>query len=81
MGMSLDYGITRKQFKHSLTEFALIKEKFALMAADVYAMEAMAYLTAGMIDTQQDGDCSVEAAIVKVFYFLFIDYIVECTKI
>ena len=36
------------------------------MAVTTYAMESMAYLTAGIIDEYQEPDCSVEAAMVKV---------------
>ncbi|XP_019573120.1 complex I assembly factor ACAD9, mitochondrial isoform X4 [Rhinolophus sinicus] len=43
------------------------KEKFALMAQKAYVMESMAYLTAGMLDQPGFPDCSVEAAMVKVF--------------
>ncbi|KAG7164836.1 Complex I assembly factor ACAD9-like [Homarus americanus] len=67
MGWALEHAVTRKQFGHHLSEFAMIKEKFARMSVAIYAMESMAYLTAGMIDGQEEADCSVEAAIVKVF--------------
>lgn len=30
-------------------------------------MESVTYLTAGLIDSQQNPDCSLEAAVVKVF--------------
>uniref|UniRef100_A0A674HRA3 Acyl-CoA dehydrogenase family member 9 n=1 Tax=Taeniopygia guttata TaxID=59729 RepID=A0A674HRA3_TAEGU len=43
------------------------KEKFCLMAVKAYVMESMAYLTAGMMDRPGFPDCSVEAAMVKVF--------------
>ncbi|XP_070261972.1 complex I assembly factor ACAD9, mitochondrial isoform X2 [Myotis yumanensis] len=43
------------------------KEKFALMAQKAYVMESMAYLTAGMLDQPGFPDCSIEAAMVKVF--------------
>lgn len=56
----------RKQFGRHLSDFALIREKFARMSVHIYAMESMAYLTAGVIDGQENADCSVEAAIVKV---------------
>jgi len=67
MGMSMEHAITRKQFGHPLQDFALIKEKFARMTVDVYAMESMAYLTAGMLDGYENPECSVEAAMVKIF--------------
>ncbi|KAL7636235.1 UNVERIFIED_CONTAM: hypothetical protein RMT77_012992 [Armadillidium vulgare] len=67
MSSVAEHAVTRKQFDFTLSEFALIKEKVALMTMDVYAMEAMSYLTAGLIDLYEDQDCSLEAAIVKVF--------------
>lgn len=66
LAWTVEHATQRKQFGHQLKEFAMIKEKFAGMAVNIYAMESMAYLTAGMLDGQQDPDCSVEAAIVKV---------------
>ncbi|XP_070594662.1 complex I assembly factor ACAD9, mitochondrial [Erythrolamprus reginae] len=65
--MTAEYACTRKQFNKKLSEFGLIQEKFALMALKAYVMESMAYLTAGMMDRPGIPDCSVEAAIVKVF--------------
>lgn len=65
--MTAEYACTRKQFNRKLSEFGLIQEKFALMAQKAYVMESMAYLTAGMLDQPGLLDCSVEAAIVKVF--------------
>lgn len=47
MGWTAEHAVTRKQFGKHLYEFELIKEKFAKMACTVYAMESMAYLTAG----------------------------------
>uniref|UniRef100_A0A8C9N9Q9 Acyl-CoA dehydrogenase family member 9 n=1 Tax=Serinus canaria TaxID=9135 RepID=A0A8C9N9Q9_SERCA len=46
---------------------AVWQEKFCLMAVKAYVMESMAYLTAGMMDRPGFPDCSVEAAMVKVF--------------
>ncbi|XP_038596755.1 complex I assembly factor ACAD9, mitochondrial isoform X2 [Tachyglossus aculeatus] len=63
--MTAEYACTRKQFNKNISEFGLIKEKFALMAQKAYVMESMAYLTAGMLDRPGFPDCSVEAAMVK----------------
>lgn len=60
------YARTREQFGRPIGEFQLIKEKIAKMASDVYAMESMTYLTAGLIDRYEKPDLSVEAAAVKV---------------
>ncbi|XP_075050577.1 complex I assembly factor ACAD9, mitochondrial-like, partial [Mixophyes fleayi] len=65
--MTSEYACTRKQFNKKLSDFELIQEKFALMAEKAYVMESMAYLTAGMMDRPGFPDCSVEAAMVKVF--------------
>ncbi|XP_045760205.1 complex I assembly factor ACAD9, mitochondrial isoform X3 [Mirounga angustirostris] len=65
--MTAAYACTRKQFNKNLSEFGLIQEKFALMAQKAYVMESMAYLTAGMLDQPGFPDCSIEAAMVKVF--------------
>lgn len=67
MGWALEHATTRKQFGLPLIEFGLIKEKIARMSVCIYAMESMAYLTAGSLDTLEDPDCAVEAAVVKVF--------------
>uniref|UniRef100_A0A8C3YMZ0 Complex I assembly factor ACAD9, mitochondrial n=1 Tax=Catagonus wagneri TaxID=51154 RepID=A0A8C3YMZ0_9CETA len=65
--LTSEYACTRKQFNRTLSEFGLIQEKFALMAQRAYVMESMAYLTAGMLDQPGFPDCSIEAAMVKVF--------------
>ncbi|KAG7262950.1 hypothetical protein CRUP_018093 [Coryphaenoides rupestris] len=65
--MTAEYACTRKQFNKRLSEFGMIQEKFAMMAMNAYVMESMAYLTAGMMDRPGVPDCSLEAAIVKVF--------------
>ncbi|XP_054640650.1 complex I assembly factor ACAD9, mitochondrial [Dunckerocampus dactyliophorus] len=65
--LTSEYAATRKQFNKSLSEFGMIQEKFALMALNAFVMESMAYLTAGMMDRPGLPDCSLEAAMVKVF--------------
>ncbi|KAG1686089.1 Acyl-CoA dehydrogenase family member 9, mitochondrial [Nymphon striatum] len=62
-----EHAINRSQFKTQLKDFPLIQEKFTNLTINTYVMESMSYLTAGLIDSQTDSDCSVEAAIVKVF--------------
>ena len=39
------------------------------MSITAYAMESMAYLTAGLIDKYEKPDLSVEAAMVKVMFY------------
>lgn len=61
------HATERKQFGKQLKEFQIIKEKVAKLSMDVYAMESMAYMTAGILDLYEDPDCSMEAAMVKVY--------------
>uniref|UniRef100_A0A669EYX3 Acyl-CoA dehydrogenase family, member 9 n=1 Tax=Oreochromis niloticus TaxID=8128 RepID=A0A669EYX3_ORENI len=65
--LTSEYATTRKQFNKSLSEFGMIQEKFAMMALNAFVMESMAYLTSGMMDRPGIPDCSLEAAMVKVF--------------
>ncbi|XP_071440547.1 complex I assembly factor ACAD9, mitochondrial-like [Hetaerina americana] len=67
MQITAEHAISRKQFGHQLKDFGLIQEKFAKIACQIYAMESMAYLTAGIIDEYENPDIAAEAAIVKVF--------------
>jgi len=57
---------TRIQFGKPLEHFPLVKKKLAMMSANLYAMEATTYLTAGLLDGG-DHDIMLEAAILKVF--------------
>uniref|UniRef100_A0A8C1CY50 Acyl-CoA dehydrogenase family, member 9 n=1 Tax=Cyprinus carpio carpio TaxID=630221 RepID=A0A8C1CY50_CYPCA len=65
--LTSEYACTRKQFSRSLSEFGMIQDKFATMTLNAFVMESMAYLTAGMMDRPGVPDCSLEAAMVKVF--------------
>jgi acyl-CoA dehydrogenase family member 9 len=47
MGWTVEHAVARKQFGKRLMDFELMQEKFAQMATTIYAMESMAYLTAG----------------------------------
>lgn len=67
IGYTAEHAISRTQFKQKLKEFELIKKKFSQMAVTTYAMESMAYLTALTLDSYEEPDASVEAAIVKIF--------------
>ena len=63
---TLNHAVTRYQFKQPLCAFPLVKKKLATMAAQVYAMDATTYMTAGLIDSGVE-DIMLEAAILKVF--------------
>lgn len=55
IGVSVKYGKMRKAFGKSITDFGLIKQKLAEMAIRAYAVESMAFRTAGLIDDQLHG--------------------------
>jgi acyl-CoA dehydrogenase family protein 9 len=57
---------SRKQFGRSIGEFQLIKKKIARMAEDTFAMDAMTYLCAGLVDRHAE-DLMLETAIAKLF--------------
>jgi acyl-CoA dehydrogenase family member 9 len=57
---------TRYQFGRPLSDFELMKAHVARMSALTYAMDAMLYMTTGMLD-RQDRDIMIETAITKVF--------------
>lgn len=57
---------TRYQFGRPLGDFELVQERVARMAATTYAMDAMLYMTCGLLD-RGDDDIMVETAACKVF--------------
>jgi len=56
----------RYQFDRPIAEFEQIQEKIAKMAAYCYAMDAMLYMTCGIVD-RSDADIMLETAICKIF--------------
>ncbi len=56
----------RYQFDRPIGEFELTKERLARMGAFCWAMDAMLYVTTGMVD-RNDEDIMLETAICKVF--------------
>ncbi|MHC5003058.1 MAG: acyl-CoA dehydrogenase family protein [Planctomycetota bacterium] len=56
----------RYQFDRPIAEFEMMQEKLAKMAAYVYAMDAMLYMTTGIVD-RGDEDIMLETAICKTF--------------
>ncbi len=66
MDQSIKWSQTRHQFGQPLSSFDLIKSKVARMSALTYAMDAMLYMTTGMLD-RHDKDIMLETATCKVF--------------
>lgn len=63
---AIKWAQQRIQFKRPLASFELVKEKIARMSALTYAMDAMLYMTTGMLD-QKHPDIMVETAACKLF--------------
>ena len=57
---------TRHQFNRPLADFELVQQRVALMHATTFAMDAMLYMTCGMLD-RHDDDIMVETAACKYF--------------
>ncbi len=57
---------TRYQFQRPLADFELVQQKIARMAALVYAMDAVLYMTTAMLD-RHDEDIMLETAVCKLF--------------
>ena len=51
--MSVQYAITREQFKQPIANFGAIKEKLAEMAIQTWACESSLYRVAAWIDEKE----------------------------
>lgn len=58
--------MTRYQFQRPLSDFELVQQRIAEMHANVFAMDAMLYMTCGLLD-RKEADIMVETAACKVF--------------
>jgi len=66
MRMCVQRARERRQFGREIGQFQLIKQKLAQMAELVYAMDAITYHAAGIVD-RHDEDVMLETAISKLF--------------
>jgi acyl-CoA dehydrogenase family protein 9 len=69
----IDHVKERRQFGMSLAEFELVQDKIGWMVAYLFGLEAMAYMTTGLVDAGVP-DYSLESAIVKVSATEFLWY-------
>ena len=63
--LAIDRVQERRAFGRNIGEFGLIKDKIATMLAQVYALESMTYLSAGLLDAKVP-DYSLESASCKI---------------
>jgi len=76
---AIRYAKERKAFNKSISEFGLVQEKLAECAAGVYAGEALAYRTIGMIDAAlADVDHAADGASREIRKRIE-EYAVECS--
>ena len=63
---ALKWARYRYQFDRPIGEFEQTRDRIAKLAAYVYAMDAVLYMTTGIVD-RQDEDLMVETAVCKLF--------------
>ena len=63
---AIKWSQTRYQFDQPLSHKELVRQRIARMSAYCYAMDAVLYMTTGMLD-RKDEDIQVETAVCKVF--------------
>ena len=89
IGEAAVYAAGRKQFGQAIASFGAIKYKLAEMTVREYAVEAMLYRTAGLIDAMLQGshanedvlaaleEFAIEASILKVAGSEMLDYVLD----
>ncbi|MDQ1530715.1 MAG: acyl-CoA dehydrogenase family er 9 [Microbacteriaceae bacterium] len=63
--LSLEHTTTRRQFDRALIDFEMVEDKIGWMAAQTYGLEALSYLTTGLVDGGV-ADFAMESAVTKV---------------
>ena len=89
MAEAVRYAVERRQFGQPIATFGAIRHKLAEMAVREYAVEAMLYRTAGLIDGMLQGshesgamlaaleEFAVEASILKVAASEMLDFVLD----
>src|SRR6185295_265781 len=65
LDMAIDHVKERQQFGHALADFELVQDKIGWMVSHLFGLEAMCYLTCGLVDAGVP-DYSLESAVSKV---------------
>jgi len=76
LDLVIDHVKERKQFDRPLADFELVQDKIGWMVSYLFGLEAMTYLTTGLVDREVP-DYSLESAIVKVAGTEFLWYAVN----
>eukprot|EP00088_Acartia_fossae_P016636 TRINITY_DN1932_c0_g1_i3.p1 TRINITY_DN1932_c0_g1~~TRINITY_DN1932_c0_g1_i3.p1 ORF type:complete len:657 (-),score=102.47 TRINITY_DN1932_c0_g1_i3:97-2067(-) len=64
---TVKHALARYQFGAPLASFELIKQQIGMCASEIYALEAMLYITSGLADVGEKPDTELESAVVKEF--------------
>ena len=64
---TIEHSINSMQFKRSISEFQMIKERLCKIDSRIFAMESMTYLTAGIVDSYEIPDIALEGALTKIY--------------
>lgn len=73
LDLGVEHVTQREQFGQPLADFDLVKEKIGWLASYMYGLEAMTYLTTGLVDDGVE-DIALESAMIKVAATEFIWY-------
>ena len=73
LDMAITHVSQREQFGRPLADFELVEEKISWMTSYLFGLEAMSYLTTGLVD-EGSTDYAIESAMVKVAATEFIWY-------
>lgn len=79
LGHTVRYAKERKAFGKAIAEFGLIQRKIATGAARLYAVESMAYRTAGMLDAGLESLGAGAAGDMRAVQKRIEEYAVECS--
>ncbi len=66
LALAQEHAAHRRAFGRPLAEFGMIQQKLGEMVVDLFAMESVTYLSAGLLDGGRS-DVSMECAAAKVF--------------
>lgn len=64
---TVNYCIHTRRFGNALSDHLSIKARLSTIETQIYTMESMVYLTAGIVDSYQTPDIGCESALTKIF--------------
>ncbi|WP_346243414.1 acyl-CoA dehydrogenase family protein [Shouchella clausii] len=77
--LAATYATERKQFKTTIASFALIQEKLASMATEIYASESAIYRTGGLIESRFASLTEEEKNDGRAVASAIAEYAIECS--